>query len=122
MRMRVVSVVVVAVLGLAGCAGAHHVQGASATGTISGRLGIFGGPLDPKTGRMAADNAPGQDTAISVRGPDGRVVTTMTHADGRYSLDVPAGRYTLTPACGVATVAVVVSGHGTVADLRCDVP
>ena len=121
-----VLVSVVLVAAVAGCGqspGRSHGQTAmDPVGTVSGRVGVFGGPLNPKTGRMAADNSPGGGLLISATPADRRVVTTVTGADGWFTLALALGRYSVSPSCGPDQTVVVTPSKPTVVNLRCDVP
>jgi len=123
MWVRTTAVALLVGIGLVGCASDRvATTTARATGTVTGRLGIFGGPLNPATGQMAADNNPGRGMTITATASDGRVARVTTGSDGRFTLRLSPGRYVIASRCGPGVSATVTAGESTVVALRCDVP
>jgi hypothetical protein len=125
MRISSTALALSMVIGISGCAQVHSTDASRAnTGTLIGRIAMFGGPLNPSTGQMALNNSPGQDMAVSATAPGGRVAATVTSDSyGQFTLALAPGRYSVkAQECGPGASAVVVAGQQTVIGLRCDVP
>jgi hypothetical protein len=125
-------------LALVGCAAASAqptvAPGHPATGHLTGRFYIEGGPLGPNGQQPTARPVPGTVTFIAGH----RTVTVKVGSSGRFSTQLPPGRYqvsgrtpdiqtvaasgkTTEQTCG-ATSATVTAGHTTSVGLICYVP
>lgn len=91
---------------------------APTTGTLTGVVRLYGGPLNPMTQKMALNGAPGPDWAVAVMSGSRTVARTTSDARGRFRFVLPPGRYTL--ACGQSPAVVVTAGR--TASTYCDVP
>ena len=88
------------------------------TGTLTGVVRLYGGPLNPSTGKMALNGSPGPGWKVDVRSGGRLVAARRSDAAGRFRFELPPGRYSL--ACGGAPTAVVVAGGSVSVD--CDIP
>ena len=111
-----------ATIASAACSSGSSPSAARPGQTVSGRVGVFGGPLNPKTGHMAASNVPAAATGVRAVDGEHRVTRTVTDANGRFSLILTPGVYSVSASCGVAVRVVVGSARVSPVDLRCDVP
>jgi hypothetical protein len=106
---------------VSGCADAHGQDATQQAGTLTGRVGMYGGPANPKTGRSELNGSPGQNVLVTVRSRDSSVVTARTGADGRFTISLAPGRYRVS-ACGLPKeITIAANGRATVR-LQCDVP
>ncbi len=118
--MRTVIATLIAVV-LAACGSGH--DAGNPPGTVQGHVGLFGGPLNPETGKMALSDAPQPGVAVTATSVDRRVVArTTTDAAGHFTLHLAAGRYSIAPECGAAQTLVVASGQADTIALQCAVP
>jgi hypothetical protein len=92
--------------------------GASTTGTLTGVVRMYGGPLNPQTGKQALKGSPGPDWTVKVLSGARTVAEGKSDAAGRFRFDLAPGRYTL--ACGHEPRVIVVVGQTVSVD--CDVP
>jgi hypothetical protein len=94
------------------------VQASSRAGdpaTITGFVRLYGGPASPTTGQGVLTGAPTPGQVVHAS-QDGKAVATATSgADGRFTLTVPQGSYTLD--CSDTNGVTV--GAGTVAHVDC---
>jgi hypothetical protein len=88
------------------------------TGTLTGLVRMYGGPMNPQTGKQALNGSPGRDWPVTVLSGGQTVAETTSDADGTFRLTLAPGRYTL--ACGQEPGVTVVAGHTVSVD--CDVP
>jgi hypothetical protein len=123
--MRLLTALIAALaLALTGCAnssGPAGSGGSAATGTLTGRVGITGGAVQPN-GKSALNNAPAQDAKVTVTAADHRVYTATTNGSGQFSIALAAGRYSVRSDCSLPVGVTVAAGTTTVQDLHCDVP
>jgi hypothetical protein len=91
---------------------------AAATGTLAGLVRMYGGPLNPQTGKQALNGSPGPDWTVKVRSGAQTAGEVKSDAAGRFRFSLAPGRYTL--ACGQEPSVTVVAGHTVSVD--CDVP
>ena len=90
----------------------------AAPGTLAGRVALIGGPVDPRTGRMAAVDAPGAGIAVTVL-VAGRPAASATAArDGRFRITLAPGRYAVR-VCGCARPVTVPAAAQVTVRLRC---
>lgn len=102
--------------------GAGHGSPAGGTVLVRGHVGLFGGPLDPKTGLMALRDSPAAQARVSATSGTTTVAATTTGTDGRFVLHLPPGSYLLKPECGVGRRLVVPAQRPVQIALSCDVP
>jgi hypothetical protein len=112
----------------AACAGPRQLQPPRTAGaaqqlvSVHGYVGLFGGPLNAKTRRMALNNSPDTDARVTVWSAGRRLAETVTGADGRFLINLMPGRYTVRADCGQATPLVVTAAQARRVMLSCDVP
>ena len=90
---------------------------AAATGTLTGLVRMYGGPMNPQTGKQALNGSPGPDWTVKVRSGAQTVAETTSDAAGTFRLTLAPGSYTL--ACGQEPGVTVVAGHTV--SVACDV-
>ncbi len=113
-------------LGLAACSrqsGPSSVTPASSaaaatTGTLTGVVRMYGGPMDARTGKQALNGSPGPDWTVGVLSGGRTVAEGRSDAAGRFLFRLAPGRYTL--ACGQEPSVVVLAGQTV--SVYCDVP
>jgi hypothetical protein len=88
---------------------------------VSGHVGLFGGPLNPKTGRMALNGSPAAQMRVTAVSKTRKVAAT-TGRDGRFVLHLPPGNYLIKSECGVGKHLAVHGQRPVHIDLQCDVP
>ena len=91
---------------------------AATTGTLSGLVRMYGGPMNPQTGKQALNGSPGPDWTVKVLSGSQTVAEAKSDAAGKFRFSLAPGRYTL--ACGQEPSVVVVAGQTVSVD--CDVP
>lgn len=91
---------------------------AATTGTLTGLVRMYGGPLNPQTGTQALNGSPGPDWTVTVLSGSQTVAETKSDAAGRFRFTLAPGRYTL--ACGQEPGVTVVAGQTV--SVNCDVP
>jgi hypothetical protein len=113
------------VLSLAACSqqsgpssGTPAASTAATTGAVAGVVRMYGGPMNPQTGKQALKGSPGPDWTVKVLSGGHAVAETKSNAAGKFRFDLAPGRYTL--ACGREPSVVVVAGQTVSVD--CDVP
>ena len=112
-------------LGLAACS-AHGAatgagqtsSGASATtGTVTGVVRMYGGPMNPKTGKQTLNGSPGANWPVTVLAHGRSVAVDTSDAAGRFRFHLAPGSYTL--ACAPERHVVITAGQTVSVD--CDV-
>ena len=98
--------------------GAPTTSTATATGTLTGLVRMFGGPMNPQTGKQALNGSPGPDWTVKVLSGAQTVAEAKSDAAGKFRFTLAPGRYTL--ACGQEPGVTVVAGQ--TASVDCDVP
>jgi len=91
---------------------------AATTGTLAGLVRMYGGPMNPQTGKQSLNGSPGPDWTVKVMSGDQAVAEGKSDAAGKFRFDLAPGRYTL--ACGQEPRVVVVAGQTV--SVECDVP
>lgn len=91
---------------------------AATTGTLTGLVRMYGGPMNPQTGKQALNGSPGPDWTVKVLSGSQTVAEAKSDAAGKFRFSLAPGRYTL--ACGQEPSVVVVAGQ--TASVDCDVP
>jgi hypothetical protein len=116
------------VLGLAACSshgGSTPVTQPSSgdpptTGKLTGLVRMYGGPFNPKTGKMALNGSPGADWTVQVRSGSRTVAEDTSDRAGRFVFELAPGRYTL--ACAKEPTVTVTAGETVSAGCEIDVP
>ena len=98
--------------------GAPASSTAATTGTLAGVVRMFGGPMNPQTGKQALNGSPGRDWTVKVLSGAQTIAEARSDAAGKFRISLAPGRYTL--ACGQEPSVTVVAGHTVSGD--CDVP
>jgi hypothetical protein len=88
------------------------------TGTVTGLVRMYGGPMNPQTGKQALNGSPGADWTVKVLRGAQTVAEARSDAAGSFRFSLAPGRYTL--ACGQEPSVTVVAGQTLSVD--CDVP
>lgn len=128
MRRLITGAAICGLLLAAACAGHRQLRPPRTAGAaqqpvpVSGYVGLFGGPLNPKTGLMALNNSPESDARVTVWSTGRRVAETVTGPDGRFLINLTPGRYTVRADCGQAKPLVVTAEQARRVMLSCDVP
>jgi hypothetical protein len=91
---------------------------AATTGTLTGLVRMYGGPMNPQTGKQALNGFPGPDWTVKVLSGAQTVAEAKSDAAGKFRFSLAPGRYTL--ACGQEPSVTVVAGQTVSVD--CDVP
>ncbi len=91
---------------------------AATTGTLAGLVRMYGGPMNPQTGKQSLNGSPGPDWTVTVQSGAQTVAEARSDAAGTFRVTLAPGRYTL--ACGQEPSVTVVAGH--TASVDCDVP
>jgi Carboxypeptidase regulatory-like domain len=121
-RLRSV-VSLVGLLLLSACSG-HKTPSDSAVLTVS--VGMYGGPLNPNTGRQAETGAPIPNQTVTVTDKTGRIVTATTNSTGLATVRLMPGRYSVSStACGPGSTAqpVTLLANATVHyQVACSIP
>jgi hypothetical protein len=91
---------------------------AATTGTLTGLVRMYGGPMNPQTGKQALNGSPGPDWTVKVLSGSRTVAEVKSDADGKFRFSLAPGRYTL--ACGQEPSMARVAAHTVSVD--CDVP
>jgi hypothetical protein len=91
---------------------------AATTGTLTGLVRMYGGPMNPQTGKQALNGSPGPDWTVKVLSGAQTVAEAKSDAAGKFLFALAPGRYTL--ACGQEPGVTVVAGQTVSVD--CDVP
>jgi hypothetical protein len=87
-------------MGLASCSDATRsnplsVSSSRATGTVTGAVRLYGGPMNPATGKQALNGEPSANQLVSVQSGSRVVATVTSDSSGRFSIDLHPGTYTL---------------------------
>ncbi len=90
----------------------------ASTGTLTGLVRMYGGPMNPQTGKQALNGSPGPDWTVKVLSGAQTVAEARSDAAGKFRFTLAPGRYTL--ACGQEPGVTVVVGQTVSVD--CDVP
>jgi hypothetical protein len=114
------------VLSLPACGGAlkteattpSHAAHVATTGVLSGTVLMYGGPLNPRTGKQALNGTPGPDWTVTVRSGSHFVGRTTSDSSGHFSFVLAPGTYTL----GCAQPHPIVVRAGTRSSADCVVP
>jgi hypothetical protein len=128
MRRLITGAAMCGLLVAAACAGPRQLQPPRTAGAaqhlvaVHGYVGLFGGPLNPTTGRMALNNSPAADLRVTVWSAGRQVAETVTGAKGRFLITLMPGRYTVRADCGQAKPLVVTAERARRVMLSCDVP
>ena len=82
------------------------------TGTLTGTVREYGGPMNPTTGKMAMNGEPEQHFQVKVLSATQVVATQVSDAQGHFTFQLPPGTYTLrcegtTPVTMTASTRVV---------------
>lgn len=85
-----------------------------------GQVHIYGGPANPKTGRMALNGQAEADWQVIVLSGTTAIAKTTSNSRGYYSVWLLPGAYHLW--CSGAPVVVILPGQQTRVDCRADVP
>jgi hypothetical protein len=91
---------------------------AETTGMLTGVVRMYGGPMNPQTGKQALNGSPGADRTVKVLSGARTTAEGKSDAAGRFRFNLAPGRYTL--ACGQEPSVVVVAGQTV--SVNCDVP
>ena len=101
------------VLVTAGC-GAYHFPGPAGSGTVTGQVtGIPCQPVKPVDGGIAPCKMTPTSPAAGIEiifSAGGKVMSTQTNSQGRYTIELPAGTYNV----NVAKYMRIISGQSTV--------
>jgi carboxypeptidase family protein len=89
------------------------------TGTVTGVVRTYGGPMMPN-GQMADDGNPTSGITVTATRNGTTVASMVTGSDGSYRFTLPPGSYAM-KGCSDATVTIA-AGQVVHQDLRCDVP
>lgn len=95
---------------------------AATTGTVTGQLGLYGGPLNPKTNKQALNGKPVPHATVTATAEDGTRAQTKTDGHGRFVFRLRPGRYTLSSDCAGRVRVTVRAGATVHHDLVCPVP
>jgi len=93
---------------------------AATTGTLTGLVRMYGGPMNPQTGKQALNGSPGPDWTVKVLSGAQTVAEGESDAAGKFRFSLAPGRYTL--ACGQEPSVVVVAGQPVFVDCGVPVP
>ena len=112
-------------LGLAACSphgtatsAATSSSGATATkGTITGIVRMYGGPMNPDTGKQTLNGSPGANWPVRVVSAGRTVAVTRSDATGAFQFRLAPGRYTLE--CAPERYVLVRAGQTV--SVNCDV-
>ena len=91
---------------------------AATTGTLTGLVRMYGGPMNPQPGKQALNGSPGPDRTVKVLSDAQTVAAAKSDSAGKFRFALAPGRYTL--ACGQDPGVTVVAGQ--TASVDCDVP
>jgi hypothetical protein len=67
----------------------------SRSGTLTGEVKMYGGPMDAATGKQALNGSPGPHWTVHVRSGSREVATATSDSAGRFTVQLPAGTYEL---------------------------
>ena len=126
MRSRISLGMVLGAVMLTGCsstpgpAQTHAVSSTPVSGTLTGTVRVYGGPMNPATGKQAANGRPGQDWQVKVLSGTQVVATQSSDAQGRFAIKLTPGNYTLN--CSGSTPVTIKAGTRVVVECNVDVP
>jgi hypothetical protein len=92
----------------------------SRSGTLTGVVRMYGGPMNPATGKQALNGSPGTSWTVHVRSGSQEVATTTSDSTGRFTVQLPAGTYQLD--CIDPTPVVINAGRTATHDCAVAVP
>jgi hypothetical protein len=90
------------------------------TRTVTGLVRMYGGPMNPQTGKQALNGSPGADWTVKVLRGAQTVAEARSDAAGSFRFSLAPGRYTL--ACGQEPSVTVVAGQTWSVDCNVPVP
>ncbi len=93
---------------------------APATGTLTGLVRMYGGPMNPKTGKQALNGSAGSGWPVKVLSGGHTVAEGKSDATGKFRFRLVPGRYTLE--CGRESKVVVLAGQTVSVDCKVPVP
>jgi hypothetical protein len=67
----------------------------SRSGTLTGQVKMYGGPMDPTTGKQALNGSPGPSWTVHIRSGAQEVATATSDPAGRFTVHLPSGTYEL---------------------------
>ena len=92
----------------------------SLSGTVTGEVKMYGGPMDAATGRQALNGSPGLHWTVHIRSGSQVVATATSDSAGRFTVQLPAGTYELD--CLDPMPVAVLAGRTTTHDCAVAVP
>jgi hypothetical protein len=93
-----------------------------AIATLSGTVRLYGGPIRPD-GKMGLNGNPVKAVTPVVVKQSGRIADrSSTNLEGWYTVQLPAGSYSLSAGCSQSVPVVLHAGERLVRDLPCYVP
>jgi hypothetical protein len=92
----------------------------SRSGIVTGEVKMYGGPMDPATGKQALDGSPAASWTVHIRSEAQEVATATSDPAGRFTVQLPAGTYELD--CLDPTPVVITASHTTTHDCAVAVP
>jgi hypothetical protein len=95
---------------------------AATTGTLTGLVRMYGGPMNPQTGKQALNGSPGPDWMVKVLSGSRTVAEAKSDAAGKFRFSLAPGRYTLACGQGQGQEPSVVVVAGQTVSIDCDVP
>ena len=90
------------------------------SGTLTGVVKMYGGPMDAATGNQALNGSPGPHWTVHVRSGSEVVATAASDSAGRFTVQLPAGTYELD--CLDSVPVPVLAGRTTTHDCAVAVP
>jgi hypothetical protein len=121
MRTAALIGICVCLLGLSACAGGSDPASVAASGTLTGRVLMYGGPANATTGKQALSGVPEPNVTVTVQSGSGSITRTTTDAAGRFTFHVTPGTYTLQN-CGEQVHVEVRAGRSISEDCVMPVP
>lgn len=92
----------------------------STTGVLTGLVRLYGGPINPETGKQGLNGSPGSNWTVKVLSGGEVVAKDKSDASGRFRFSLAPGRYTL--ACGQEPSVVIEAGQTVSVNCRVPVP
>lgn len=92
----------------------------SRSGTLTGVVKMYGGPMDAATGKQALNGSPGPNWTVHIRSGSQVVATATSDSTGRFTVQLPAGTYQLD--CLDSVPIPVLAGRRTTHDCAVAVP
>lgn len=90
------------------------------SGTLTGEVKMYGGPMDATTGKQALNGSPGPHWTVHVRSGSQEVATATSDSSGRFTVQLPAGSYELD--CLDPMPVPILAGRTTTHDCAVAVP